>query len=104
MTAHMPGYAVYMQEFHANQAMFAELAQDHSAALDNLANATQFDRMALIMLTATNATLTQQLIEANLKLPKALAETAWLKSASPAQAQTIVTAEFDPTGYCWSHN
>ena len=103
MTAHISEYAGHMQELHANQAMFAKLMQDHMAALNNLATATQLDRRALITLMATNVSIMQQLIDINLKLRKSTTEVARLKSASPDQAQTSVPAAFYPSGYCWSH-
>jgi len=52
--------------------MCVKLTQDHMVILANLTTANQLDRAVFIMLTTTNATLTQQLINVSLKLTKAL--------------------------------
>ena len=81
-----------------NQAMLVELTQDHIVALTNLDTATQSTRTEFISLTATNATLTQQLIDINSILPKDLAEVVRLKIASPAQPCTPVPVSYNYIG------
>ena len=51
--------------------MLAEMTQDHSHALANLATATQSDRTTVANMSKTIADLTLQLGQANMKLAEA---------------------------------
>jgi len=79
--------------------MFAEITQDQTKALANLATATQVDRQAFTTLTETNASLTKALGVTNEKLDKANAEIARLKTNSPQSNPR----RLDPIGYYWTH-
>ena len=60
-TSQTGGYAANVSEAHRNAEMFAEMQQDHSTALANLATATQSDREAVNLLTKTISDLTSQI-------------------------------------------
>ena len=51
--------------------MLAEMTQDHSHALANIATATQLDRATVENMSKTIADLTLQLGQANMKLAEA---------------------------------
>ena len=60
--------------------MLAEMTQDHSHALANLATATQSDRTTVANMSKTIADLTLQLRKANTKLAEAQSSIATLTS------------------------
>ena len=64
----------------ANAAIFAEMTQDHSHALANLATATQSDRTTVANMSQTITDLTLQLGQANAKLAEAQSSIAALTS------------------------
>ena len=70
-TSHTGGYAANVSEAHRNAEMFAEMQQDHSSALANLATATQSDREAVSLLSKTIAELTKQIATLTTKLDSA---------------------------------
>ena len=65
------GYGQSNTQDSANAAMFAEMTQDHSHALANLATATQYDYDTVAKMSKTIADLTLQLGQANTKLAEA---------------------------------
>ena len=98
--------------------MFAEMTQDHSHALANLATATKSDRDTVANMSKKMADLTLQLGQANTKLTKAQSSIATLTSklaktgaksnrysTSPATATSSLryNDRFVKGGYCWSH-
>ena len=98
----------------ANAAMLAEMTQDHSHALANLATATQSDRTTIANMSKTIADLTLQLGQANTKLAEAQSSIATLTSkisktgtrpnfptTTPAGTIDMITTERE--GYYWSH-
>ena len=92
--------------------MLAEMTQDHSHALANLAMATQSDRTTVANMSKTIADLTLQLEQANMKLAEAQSSIVTLTS-KPAKTGTRTNrSTTSPTGpndrlqqygYCWSH-
>ena len=64
----------------ANTSMFAEMTQDHSHALENLATATQSDRTTVANMSKTITDLTLQLGKKNAKLAEAQSSIATLTS------------------------
>ena len=65
------GYGQSNTQNLANAAMLADMKQDHSHALENLATATQCDRDTVANMSKTIADLTLQLGQANMKLAEA---------------------------------
>ena len=64
----------------ANAAMFAEMTQDHSNDLANIATATKSDRTTVSNMSKTTTDLTLQLGQANAKLAEAQSSIATLTS------------------------
>ena len=62
------GYGQSNTQNSANAAMLAEITQDHSQALANLATETQSDHTTVANMAQTIADLTLQLGQANMKL------------------------------------
>ena len=60
--------------------MLAEMTQDHSYALENLATGTQSDRTKVAKMSKTISDLTLQLGQANAKLAEAQSSIATLTS------------------------
>ena len=98
----------------ANTAMLAEMTQDHSHALANLATAMQSDRTTVANMSKMITDLTLQLGQANAKLAESQSSIATLTSklaqtgTRPNLPTTIPTGPTDMTlmekdGYCWSH-
>ena len=94
--------------------MLAEMTQDHSHALENLATATQSDRTTVANMSKTIFDLTLQLEQANAKLAEAQSSIATLTSKlaqtgnRPSRRTKTPTGPVDMTlmekdGYCWSH-
>ena len=65
------GYGNSNTQNSANAAMLAEMTQDHSHALENIATATQSDRTMVANMSKTIADHTLQLGKANMKLAEA---------------------------------
>ena len=65
------GYGHTNAQNSANAAMFAEMTQDHSHALENIASVTQSDRTTVANVSQTMTDLTLQLGQANAKLAEA---------------------------------
>ena len=108
------GYGHSNTQNSANAAMLAEMTQDHSHTLANLATATQSDRTTVANMSKTIANLTLQLGQANAKLAEAQSSIATLTSelaktgtitnrptTTPTGPSNMTTMERD--GYCWSH-
>ena len=74
------GYGKSNTQNSANAAMLAEMTQDHSHALANLATATQSDRTTVAKMSKTIADLTLQLGQANMKIAEAQSSIATLVS------------------------
>ena len=74
------GYRHANTQNSANAAIFAEMKQDHSHALENLATATQLDRTTVANVSKTITDLTLQLGQANAKLIEAQSFIATLTS------------------------
>ena len=94
--------------------MLAEMTQDHSHALENLATATQSDCTTVANMSNTVTDLTLQIGQANTKLAEAQYSIATLTSkiaqtgTRPNRPTTITTGPIDVTrmekdGYFWSH-
>ena len=94
--------------------MLAEMTQDHSNALENLATATQSDRTTVANTSKKITDLTLQLRKENAQLAEAQSSIATLNSklyqtgTRPNRPTTIPTGPIDMTfmekdGYCWSH-
>ena len=98
--------------------MFAEMTQDHSHVLTNLATVTQYDRDTVANMSKTIADLTLQLRQSNTKLAEAQSSIATLTSklaktgaksnhfsTSPttATSSSRYNNRFLKDGYCWSH-
>ena len=107
------GYGNSNTQNSANAGM-AEMTQDHSHALANLATETQSDRTTVANMSKTIADLTLQLRQANMKLTEAQSSIATLTSklsktgTRPNRSTTSPTVPGDMTtiekdGYCWSH-
>ena len=95
-----------------NAAMLAEMTQDHSHALANIATATQSYRTTMANMSKTIADLTLQLGQANMKLTEAKSSIATLTSklsktgTRPNRSTTSPTGpneRLEKDGYCWSH-
>ena len=69
--AQYAGYGHSNTQNSTNAAMLAEMTQDHSHALANLATATQSDRTTVANMSKTIANLALQLGQANVKLTEA---------------------------------
>ena len=65
------GYGHSNTKNSANAAILVEISQDHTHALENLANATQSDRTTVANISKTTTNLTLQLRQANAKLAEA---------------------------------
>ena len=98
----------------ANAAMLAEMTQDHSNALENLATATQSDRTTVANMSKKITDLTLQLRKENAQLAEAQSSIATLTSklaqtgTRPNLPTKIPNEPIDMTpmekyGYCWSH-
>ena len=92
--------------------MLAEMTQDHSHALANLAMATQSDSNTVANMSKTIADLTLQLRQANMKLAEAQSSIAILTSklaktgTRPNRSTTSPTRYNDileKDVYCWIH-
>ena len=77
--------------------MFAEISQDQTEALANLATDTQADCQDFTTLTETKATMTKAHGVANEKLSKANAKITCLNADSPQSNPQ----RLDLVGYCW---
>ena len=108
------GYGHTNTKKSANAAMLAEMTQDNSHALANLATATQSDRTTVENMPKTISDLTFQLGQANVKLAEAQSSIATLTSKldqtgnrpnrptkNPTGPVNMTLTEKD--GYCWSH-
>ena len=69
-----------MQSTQSNVVLFAEMQQDHTMALENLATATQDDRTSVTLLTKTILELPIQVVTLTAKLATAQSENAWLEN------------------------
>ena len=109
------GYGYANTQNSANAAMFAEMTQDYSHALENLDTETQSDRTTVANMSQTITDLTLQLRQANAKIAEAQSSIAVITSKLP---QTWNQPNRPPTihplvpigmklmekdGYCWSH-
>ena len=113
MQAQHAGYGHSNTQNSANAAMLAEMTQDHSHALANLATATQSDFTMVVNMSKTIADLTLQLGQANMKIAEAQSSVATLTSklaktgTRPNRSTKSPTGPSDRTlekdGYCWSH-
>ena len=109
------GYGHTNTQNSANAAMFAEMKQDHSHALANLATATQSYRTTVANMSQIITDLTLQLGQANAKLAEAKSSIATLTSKLsqtwnlPNRPPTIHPPGsidmklMEKDGYCWSH-
>ena len=112
------GYVQSNTQDSANAAMFAEMTQDHSHALVNLATETQSDCDTVANTSKTIADLTLQLGQANTKLAEAQSSIATLTSklaktgaksnrSSTSPATSTSSSRYNDIfvkyGYCWSH-
>ena len=70
-----------MQSAQANAALFMEIQQDHTMALENIATATQADRTLVALLTKTIAEFTTQVTSITAKLLTAQSENARLNKS-----------------------
>ena len=97
------GYGHTNTQNSANAAMLAEMTQDHSHALANLATATQSDRTTVANMAQTIADLTLQLGQANMKLAESQSSIATLTSklaktgTRPNRSTTSPTVPSDTT-------
>ena len=92
------GYGHANTQNSANAEMFAEMTQDHSHALANLATATQSDRTTVANISQTITDLTLQLRQANAKLAEAQSSIATLTSKlSRTWTQTNRRPTTDPS-------
>ena len=107
------GYGHSNTQNSANAAMLAEMTQDHSHALANIAAATQSDRTKVANMSKTIADLTLQLGQAYMKPAEAQSSIAMLTSklskngTRPNLSTTSPTGpsnrNLEKNGYCWSH-
>ena len=70
-----------MQVAQANAALFTEMQQDHTPALENLATATQSDRTSVVLLTKTISELSIQVATLTVKLATSQSENARLEKS-----------------------
>ena len=68
------GYAVHIHDAQANTALFTDMQQDHTLALENLATTTQADRTLVALLTKTILELSRQVVQLTAKLATVQAE------------------------------
>ena len=112
----------------SNSELFAEMQQDHTLALANLATATQADRTSVVLLTKTISDLSGQVAILTAKLATVQAKNARMKKSghqattdghgnrasrnttpsepNPNQDRNLYSQSgqrFDPNGYCSSH-
>ena len=98
----------------ANAAMLAEMTQDNSHALSNLATATKSDRTTVENMSKTISDLTFQLGQANVKLAEAQSSIATLTSKLDQTGNrpnrptkyptgTVNMRLIEKDGYCLSH-
>ena len=112
------GYGQSNTQNSANAAMLAEMKQDQSHDLANLATATQSNRNAVSDMSKKIADLTVQLGQANMKLAEAQSSIATLtsklaKNGTKPNHSTKSPARCTPSSryndrllkdsYCWSH-
>ena len=112
------GYGQSNTQNSANAAMFAEMTQDHSHDLANLATATQSNRDLVANISKTIADLTLKIGQASTKIAEAQSSIATLtsklaktgaksnrSSTSPAtdMSSSQYNDRFVKDGYCWSH-
>ena len=95
--------------------MFAEMTQDHSHDLANIASATQLDRTTVANMYQVITDLTLQLTQANAKLSEAQSSVAtltlrlsqtWTRANLPPDRPppgTINMELMEKDGYCWTH-
>ena len=104
------GYGHANTQNSANAAMFAEMTQQHSHTLANIATATQLYRTTVVNMSQTITDLTLQLGQANAKLAEAQSSIAtltsklsqtWTLPKHPPKPIDMKRMEKD--GYCWSH-
>ena len=70
-TSNIKGYAANVQSAQANAVLFANMQQDHTMALANIATSTQSDRKSVALLTKTIAELSTQVTTLTAKLATA---------------------------------
>ena len=106
------GYGQSNTQNSANAAMLAEMTQDHSHALSNIATATQLYCTTVANMSKTIADLTLQLGQANIKLAEAQSSIATLtaklaKTGTRPNRSTKIPTRYndrlEKDGYCWSH-
>ena len=112
------GYGHSNTQNSANAAMLAEMTQDHSHALENLATATQSDCTTVANMSKTISDLTLKLGQTNMKLAEAQAPIATLtskiaKTGTKPNRYTTSPTRSTPSsryndrllkdGYCRSH-
>ena len=78
-TSKTKGYAAHVHTAQANAALFTEMQQDHTLALENIATATQADRTSVALLTNTISEISSQVVHLTEKLATAQDENAWIK-------------------------
>ena len=98
-----------------NAAMFAEMTQDHSRALANLATETQLDCTTVANMSQVIADITLQLGKANAKLAESQSSVAtltlklsqtWTRANRPPDRPPpgpINMEIMEKDGYCWTH-
>ena len=92
------GYGHSNTKNSANAAILAEMTQDHSHALENLATATQSDRTMVANMAQTIADLTLQFVQANTKLVEAQSSIATLTSKLAKTGTRTNRSTTSPTG------
>ena len=91
------GYGQSNTKKSANAAMLAEMTQDHSHVLENIATATQSDRTTVANMSKTIADLTLQLGQANMKLAEAQSSIATLTSKLEPDPTASLQSQLDTT-------
>ena len=92
------GYGNSNTQNSANAAMLAEMTQDHSHVLENLATATQSDRTTVANMSKTISDLTLQLGQANAKLAEAQSSIATITSKLAQTGNIPNRPTKNPTG------
>ena len=80
-TSNNEGYAAHVHAAQANAALFTEMQQNHTLALENLATATQADRTSVALPTKTILELSIQVAHLTAKIATAQAENARMKKS-----------------------
>ena len=80
-TSRTKGYVAHVHAAQANAELFAEMQQDHTLALANLATATQADRTLFALLTKTISELSSQVALLATKISAVQAKNARMKKS-----------------------